>query len=99
MEKKGLIARLPKRQDKRIGLITITAKGAELIAKTPELLHEQLSLKLKKLSEVDLQKLQSASDSITDFLNIENVADAPIITAVIDSSKVDIPKVEDLFFY
>ena len=95
LEKKGLVARLPKRQDKRVGLITITAKGAELLGKTPEPLHEQLSLKLKKLSEDDLQKLQSAFDSITDFLNIENVDAAPIITAVIDSSNVDTPKVDD----
>jgi hypothetical protein len=41
-----------------------------------------------------LQNLQSAFDSITDFLNIENVDAAPIITAVIDSSNVDMPKIE-----
>ena len=85
LEKKGYVARLPKRQDKRVGFIAITAKGVELLEKTPEPLHEQLSLKLKQLSQEDLQKLQNAFDAIIDFLNIESVEAAPILTGVVDS--------------
>lgn len=90
LEKKGLVARLPKREDKRIGLIVITAKGAELIERTPEPLHEQLSSKLKQLSPEKLHKLQAAFDTIIDFLNLEDFDAAPIITA-----SVNLPKAED----
>ena len=81
LEKKGLVARLPKRQDKRVGLITITAKGAELLEKAPEPMHEQLTYKLQQLSEGELQNVQKSFDTIIDFLNIEDVEAAPIITA------------------
>ena len=94
LEKKGYVARLPRRHDRRVGLITITAKGAELLERTPEPLHEQLSIKLRKLSQTDLQKLQDAFDAITDFLDIESVDAAPIITAVIDSPGAQTTKTE-----
>lgn len=87
LEQKGFVARLPKKEDKRVGYIVITAKGAQLLNETPEPLHEQLSMKLKKLSEKDLEKLQNSFDAIIDFLNIEDVDGAPIITATIDSPK------------
>jgi len=95
LEKKGVVARLPKNKDKRVGMITITAKGMELLKETPEPMHEQLSAKLKKLSEQDLFRLQSSFDTIIDFLNIENVDAAPIITALVDSPMAESPKVED----
>lgn len=82
LEKKGYVARLPKRHDKRVGLITITAKGGELLENTPEPLHEQLSHKLKQLSPEKLHKLQESFNTIIDFLDIEKVDAAPIITAV-----------------
>lgn len=81
LEKKGYIARLPKRADKRVGLITITASGVELLEETPEPLHKQLSQKLKELSPEKLGKLQESFETIIDFLNIEEVQAAPIITA------------------
>lgn len=86
---KGLIARLPKQQDRRVGLIILTAKGAELLEKTPEPLHEQLSLRLKQLSPQKIQQLQESFDTITAFLNIEKVDAAPIITASIDRPEVE----------
>ena len=81
LEKKSYVARLPKRKDKRIGLITITALGAKLLESTPEPLHEQLSDKLKQLSPDQLEQLQASFDTIIDFLNIESIDAAPIITA------------------
>ena len=81
LEKKGYIARLPKMTDKRIGMITITAGGVDLLERTPEPLHKQLSQKLKALSPEKLTKLQESFETIIDFLNIEEVDAAPIITA------------------
>ncbi|MFT4667395.1 MAG: DNA-binding MarR family transcriptional regulator [Ulvibacter sp.] len=68
---KGLIARLPKQQDKRVGLVILTAKGAELLEKIPEPLHEQLSIKLKQFSPQKLQKLEESFETIIAFLEIE----------------------------
>lgn len=90
LEKKGYVARLPKRKDKRFGLITITAGGVTLLESTPEPLHKQLSKKLKELSSSQLIKLQESFDTIIDFLNIEEIDAAPIITA-----DPNIPKLSD----
>ena len=81
LEKKGLIAKLPKREDKRVSYISITAKGADLIQNTPELLHERLTQKLKSISPSSLGELQQAFKIIADFLDVENLDASPIITA------------------
>ena len=86
LERKGYVARLPKRNDKRIGLIIITASGFNLLEKTPEPLHDQLTIKLNQTSPEKLQKLQDCFDTIIDFLNLESVDAAPIITASTDIS-------------
>lgn len=68
-------------------MISITAKGAQLIKDIPEPLHEQLSDKLKKLSPEQLKKLVDSFDVIINFLDIENIDAAPIITAAVEISK------------
>ena len=80
LESKGLIARLPKRDDKRVSVIGITANGVKMLKDTPEPLHQQLSSKLKELSPEALIKLQTSFETIIDFLNIEHVDAAPIIS-------------------
>jgi DNA-binding MarR family transcriptional regulator len=84
LEQKGLVARLPKQADRRLGFITITKNGIQLLEQTPEPLHEQLTLKLKNLSEGDLQKLQQAFDTIIDLLRIDDPEAAPILTGNMD---------------
>ena len=81
LESKGLVARLAKRNDKRVGLIALTTKGFELLEQSPEPLHQQLSTKLKELSPEKLNKLQGSFETIIDFLNIEEMELEPIITA------------------
>ena len=81
LETKGFIARLPKMQDKRVGMVTLTAAGMHLLEKTPEPLHKQLSIRLKNLSEEELSQLQDSFKAIIDFLNIDHVDASPILTA------------------
>lgn len=82
LEKKGLIAKLPKQKDRRVSVITITAKGADLIDKTPEPLHDIFIQKLEKLPLEKVAALENAFQMIIDLFNLDEVVDAaPIITA------------------
>jgi len=87
LEKKKLVAKLPSAEDKRQTIIAITTQGVDLLKKAPDPLHERLKIKLQELSKEELKALCTAFDTITDFLNIETVDAAPIITASIPTSE------------
>jgi DNA-binding MarR family transcriptional regulator len=87
LEKKKFVAKLPSATDKRQTIIAITTQGVDLLKKAPDPLHEQLKIKLKDLSGEELEALSNAFDTIADFLNIETVDAAPIITANITTSE------------
>lgn len=88
LEKKGLVARLPKQKDKRVALVSLTAQGAELVEKTPEPLHQTLSSKLRKLSPEELKNLRNAFELVINFLDIENVDAVPILSCGTDLDKI-----------
>ena len=71
LEKKGMIAKLPRLNDRRVSLITLTAKGAKILESTPYPLHHQISDKRESLSKEELQKLTDAFHAINDILNID----------------------------
>ncbi len=80
LEKKGLVARLPKSGDKRVVNIALTSAGDELISSMPSLLHEQLSDKLQTLNAPDLQRIEESLDLLIHLLDIESVEASPVIT-------------------
>lgn len=96
LERKGLVARLPKQQDRRVGLITITARGAELLEQAPAPLHAQLKVRLAKLPSEKIAELCKAFELIVDFLDIESLEASPILTSApnIDDEEVA-PSVEE----
>lgn len=81
LEKKGYVARLPKKDDKRVEYIIITGRGSELLENIPEPLHEKLSERLQKLSSRELQQLIHSFDMIINLLDLENVNASAILTA------------------
>ena len=85
LEKKKLVARLPRMQDKRVSLITLTAKGDELLDTAPQPMHQQISDKLQKLSPEELEHLNSAFQTINGLLSIDQVDAAPLVSGEIDS--------------
>jgi len=97
LEKKKLVAKLPSAEDKRQTMIAITTQGAELLEKVPDPLHERLKIKLKELSPDELKGLRDAFNTIADFLNIDEVDAAPIITGniPIHDKKNDAPSGEE----
>lgn len=80
LEKKGLVARLPKSGDRRVVNITLTSAGDELIDSMPSLLHEQLSDKLQTLSASDLKRIEESLDVLVHLLDIQAVEASPVIT-------------------
>ncbi|MFP4023916.1 MAG: MarR family winged helix-turn-helix transcriptional regulator [Thiohalospira sp.] len=80
LEKKGCVARLPKKDDKRTTYIVLTSKGSELLDKTPPLLHERLSKQLETVSGQRQKEINDALDLIIKYLDIEGVDASPLIT-------------------
>lgn len=85
LEKKGLIARLPRFGDKRMVNIALTTAGDQLINTIPSILHERLSDKLQKLTSKELSSIYNGLDTLLKLLDIEQIDAAPIFTLDADS--------------
>ncbi len=80
LETKGLLARLPKKGDKRVVNITLTSAGDKLLNSIPSLLHEQLSDKLNKLDDKKLKEVEDSLNTLISLLDIEQIDASPLIT-------------------
>lgn len=89
LEKKGLLARLPKSGDKRVVNIALTSAGDILLSTIPSLLHEQLSEKLQKLDDSEIKKVEESLDTLVHLLEIEQVEASPVITLEADIEDID----------
>lgn len=79
LETKGLVARLPKRGDKRTVTIALTSKGDQLMQEIPSLLHEQLSEKLENLDETTLKNIQTSLELLEELLELDQLEASPLI--------------------
>ena len=86
LEKKVLVARLPKKEDKRTTYIALTSLGAKLLEKIPALLHERLSVKLENLSEEKINELDNSLNVLIHYLDISDIEASPMITVEDDLS-------------
>ncbi len=89
LEKKGLLAKLPKSGDKRVVNIALTSDGDKLLAKIPSLLHEQLSTKLQKLESQTLKKVEESLDMLINLLDIQGIEASPMIALDGDLEDID----------
>lgn len=80
LEAKGLAARLPSPDDKRMTFITLTAKGADILRESPITLQEKLSLQLSKLSPQQIAELNKNIDLLVRIMDAEDLEAAPVIT-------------------
>lgn len=80
LEKKGLIARLPKSGDKRVTNIILTAVGETLLNTIPPLLHDRLNKKLENYNQYELQNIEKVLVQLVDVLQISDVDASPLIT-------------------
>ncbi len=89
LEKKGLLARLPKSGDKRLVKIALTSAGDKLLNTIPSLLHEQLSKNLQKLGEPELKRVEDSLDVLIGLLAIQQVKASPLIASETDLEDID----------
>ncbi len=80
LEKKGLVAKLPKASDKRVTLISLTANGMELIESAPITFQQKLSKKLQALPPEKLQTIIDGIDILTSIMEVDEIDASPIIT-------------------
>lgn len=81
LEKKNLVVKLPKSTDKRITLISLTAKGMALIQNAPITFQQQLSEKLQALSSEKLKTIIDGIDLVTELMEVDEIDASPIITS------------------
>jgi DNA-binding MarR family transcriptional regulator len=81
LEKKGLVAKLPKASDKRVTLISLTASGMELIESAPITFQQKLSKKLQDLPPEKLQTIIDGIDILTNIMEVDEIDASPIITS------------------
>lgn len=80
LEKKGLLARLPKSGDKRVTHITLTSAGDTLLRKTPDLLQQRLALKLQCLTNEKILEMSTTLDLLIEMLEIKEMDQVPLIS-------------------
>ena len=71
LEKKGFVTKLPKATDKRVTLITLTAKGMELIDNAPITFQQKLSEKLQALPQNKLQTIIEGIELLTELMEVD----------------------------
>lgn len=79
LEKKGFIARLPKRGDKRVTNVALTSSGFEVLERAPDLLHETLSRNLSDLSDAKIGEIKAALQLLVRALGIQDVDASPLL--------------------
>jgi len=81
LETKGLVARLPNMEDRRITYISLTTKGLRLLETTPNVLHDKLAKFLDELDPEKRVKINEALDMIISSMQIEDVDASPLLIA------------------
>ena len=80
LEKKALVARLPKSGDKRVTPVGLTSKGQKLLNASPELIHEQLTKKLKELPTEEIEQINTVLAKLVGYLKLEGIEASAMIT-------------------
>lgn len=80
LEKKGYVKRYAQKEDKRVTLIVLTAKGRKVAEKSPTALHDKLSEKIQSLPEATREMIRKSLQIIVQAMNIEALDASPMLT-------------------
>ena len=81
LENKSLVARLQRADDKRASYVTLTAKGAELLRMSPTTLQKKITNRLQKLSDKQIDAINSSIELLTQIMDVDDLDAAPLITS------------------
>ncbi|MDX5405259.1 MAG: MarR family transcriptional regulator [Bacteroidota bacterium] len=80
LEKKGLIAKLPKLNDRRVTYIVLTAEGQELVNKVAPPLQERLEERLAKISRDERVQLFDSMEVLIRIMGLDDSADQDVFS-------------------
>ncbi len=72
LESKDMVARLPDDSDKRSSRIILTAKGYELLQKTPSTLQEKMAKRISNLSPTKIEALLDNIELLSDIMELDS---------------------------
>lgn len=88
LEKKGLAARLPKKDgDKRNTYIVLTYVGMTLLKSTPPLLHDLLAKNINNLPDDRVNDIIRSLDFLIEYIDAQNIDASPVITVEDDLTR------------
>lgn len=73
LEKKGLIAKLPKSGDKRVTKLILTAYGDQLLRRIPPLMHDRMNTKLQKMNPSEVSEIVELLEKLVLLLQISEL--------------------------
>lgn len=80
LELKGLVARLPNLQDKRVQFITLTAKAAEMLKNSPQSLQQKISDNLSRLSKTQQAELMKNIELLVDVMDARHIEASDLVS-------------------
>jgi DNA-binding MarR family transcriptional regulator len=78
LEKKELVERIRKQEDRRIALITLTQRGAELSKSIPDPVEKKLISELSDLKPDHIQTLGLAVSEILNLIDAKGIEETPL---------------------
>jgi DNA-binding MarR family transcriptional regulator len=78
LERKGLVQRVRKEDDRRVTLIQLTDEGRKLSRELPDPIEIRLVSGLSALPEKEVRKLDDSLDKIIDILDAKELEDSPL---------------------
>ena len=81
LENKNLVIRERSTKDRRKVFLLITEKGKDVFKEAPSLLQDQLSISLKKLSELEQIAITQSLEKVVELMNAEEVDASPNLIA------------------
>ena len=81
LESRGLLQRERDSSDKRKLLLSVTAKGSELVMHSVPLLQERFMDRLHELKEWEQTQLLASLQRIAEMMNAEDLDAAPVLTS------------------
>jgi DNA-binding MarR family transcriptional regulator len=81
LEIKGLVARLPRKGDKRVVNISLTSRGDSLLQQIPSLLQVTLSEKINKLDDQTVMQIFESLELLVNLLDINDIEAFPSVAS------------------